>query len=66
MCRSCIVTGILKIGSVYQKGLNYHLQVFLKKCKYTERDISFESLLSYDDEDEDRAASFLNELEKLD
>ena len=47
---SCCVTGVLKIGGIYRQGSNYHLQVFLKECKYRKRD-SFESLLS-DDEDE--------------
>ena len=48
---SCYATGVLKIGSVYRQGSNYHLQVFLKECKYRERGVIFESLLS-DDEDE--------------
>ena len=48
---SCNATGILKISSVYRQGSNYHLQVFLKECKYKERDVIFNSLLS-DDEDE--------------
>ena len=48
---SCFATGILKIGSVYRQGSNYHLQVFLKECKYTKRDTNFESLLSDDEED---------------
>ena len=48
---SCFATGILKIGSVYRQGSNYHLQVFLKECKYTKRDTSFESQLSDDEED---------------
>ena len=48
---SCYATGVLKIGSVYRQGSNYHLQVFLKECKYRERDDIFKSLLS-DDEDE--------------
>jgi hypothetical protein len=47
---ACHATGILKIASVYRKGSNYHLQVFLKECKYEKRDVSFESQLS-DDED---------------
>ena len=47
---ACHATGILKIGSVYRQGSNYHLQVFLKECKYKNRDISFKSLLSSDDE----------------
>ena len=33
----CEVSGILKISSVYQQGLNYYLQVFLKECNYKER-----------------------------
>ena len=48
---SCFATGILKIGSVYRKGSNYHLQVFLKECKYRKRDSTFESQLSDDEED---------------
>ena len=48
---ACHATGVLKIGSVYRQGSNYHLQVFLKECKYKKRDTNFESLLS-DDEDE--------------
>ena len=28
---SCYATGVLKIGSVYRKGSNYQLQVFLKE-----------------------------------
>ena len=48
---SCYATGVLKIGSVYRQGSNYHLQVFLKECKYRERDVIFQSLLS-DDEGE--------------
>ena len=46
---SCRATGVLKIGGVYRQGSNYHLQVFLKECKYREN--AFKSLLS-DDEDE--------------
>ena len=48
---ACHATGILKVGSVYRQGSNYHLQVFLKECKYRKRDISFESLLSDDESD---------------
>ena len=47
---TCHATGILKIASVYRQGSNYHLQVFLKECKYQERDVIFKSLLSSDDE----------------
>ena len=50
---ACHATGVLKVGSVYRQGSNYHLQVFLKECKYRKRDISFESLLSDDETDDD-------------
>ena len=43
---ACYATGVLKIGSVYRQGSNYHLQVFLKECKYRKRDVSFESQLN--------------------
>lgn len=46
---ACHATGVLKVGSVYWQGGNYHLQVFLKECKYKERDTSFVSQLSDDD-----------------
>ena len=49
---ACHATGVLKIGSVYRQGSNYHLQVFLKECKWKERDVSFESQLSDNDDDE--------------
>ena len=49
---ACYATGILKIGSVYRQGSNYHLQVFLKECKYRKRDVSFESQLSDDESDD--------------
>ena len=49
----CNATGILKIGSVYRQGSNCHLQVYLKECRYRERDVIFKSLLSSDDESDD-------------
>ena len=49
---ACHATGILKIGSVYRQESNYHLQVFLKECKYRKRDVSFESQLSDDESDD--------------
>ena len=48
---ACLATGVLKIGSVYRQRSDYYLQVFLKECKYRERDVIFKSLLS-DNEDE--------------
>jgi len=49
---ACHATGILKIESVYRQGSNYYFQVFLRGCKYTKRESSFEIKWS-DDEDED-------------
>jgi len=46
----CDATGVLKIGSVYKQGSNYYLQVFLKECRYVERDVEFQSQLSDDEE----------------
>jgi len=45
----CDATGVLKIGSVYKQGSNHYLQVFLKECKYQERDMEFQSQLSDDE-----------------
>ena len=56
---ACHATGILKVGSVYRQGSNYHLQVFLKECKYRKRDVSFESLLS-DNETDDSGYDTVN------
>ena len=50
---ACYATGILKISGVYRQGSNYHLQVFLKECKYRKRDVSFESQLSDDDDSDE-------------
>ena len=33
----CNATGVLKISSVYQQGLNHYIQVFLKECKWHEK-----------------------------
>ena len=46
----CYATGVLKVGSVYNQGSNYHLQVFLKECKTKARDDYFVSQLSDDEE----------------
>ena len=45
----CDAKGVLRIGSVYKKGHNYYLQVFLKECRYTKREIEFQSQLSDED-----------------
>ena len=32
----CNVTGVLKIDSAYRQGKNYHPQVYVEECKYTQ------------------------------
>ena len=32
----CNATAVLKIDSVYKQGKNYHPQVFVEECKYTD------------------------------
>lgn len=48
---NCEASGVLKISSVYQQGSNHYLQVFLKECRYRDRDVEFKSQLSDDDGD---------------
>ena len=48
----CYASGVLKIGSVYQQGCNYHLQVFSKECKTKEKEAYFQSQLSDSSDDE--------------
>ena len=43
--------GILRISYVYRQGSNYHPQVFLKECKYVEKERIFKSLLSDSEDD---------------
>ena len=32
----CNAKAVLKIGSVYKQGKNYHSQVYIEECKYTD------------------------------
>ena len=32
----CNATAVLKIDSVYKQGKNYHPQVYVEECKYTD------------------------------
>ena len=51
--KHCYASGVLKIGSVYQQGCNYHLQVFLKECRTKEKEVvTFQSQLSDSSDDE--------------
>ena len=44
----CNATAVLKIDSVYKQGKNYHPQVYVEECKYTENQQC--SFLSDDDD----------------
>ena len=42
---------VLKIDSVYKQGKNYHFQVYVEECKYTDAENQRCSMLSDDDDD---------------
>ena len=50
--KHCEVTGLLRISSVYNQGINYWPQVYLDECKYEEVENHGVLLLSDDDDDE--------------
>ena len=45
----CNATAVLKIDSVYKQGKNYHPQVYVKECKYTNTGDGQYNMLSNDD-----------------
>ena len=47
----CNATAVLKVDSVYKQGKNYHLEVYVEKCKYTDAESQQCNTLS-DSEDE--------------
>ena len=50
--KHCEATGLLRIASVYNQGINYWPQVYLDECKYEEVENHGVLLLSDDDDDE--------------
>ena len=46
----CNATAVLKIDSVYKQGKNYHPQVYLEECRYTDEENQQCSMLSDDDD----------------
>ena len=44
---------VLKIDSVYKQGKNYHPQVNVGECKYTNAEKQQRCMLSDDDDDDD-------------
>ena len=49
----CNATAVLKIGSVYKLGKNYHPQTYVEECKYIGIEKQKCSMLSDDDDDDD-------------
>ena len=48
----CDATAVLKIDSGYKQGKNYHPQVYVEECKYTNAENQQCSMLSDDDDDD--------------
>ena len=55
----CNATAVLKIDSVYKQGKNYHPQVYVEECKYTDAENQQCSMLSDDDDDDDDDDGFI-------
>ena len=49
----CIATAVLEIDSVYKQGKNYHPQVCVENCKYTDAEKQQCNMLSDIDDDDD-------------
>ena len=46
----CNAAAVLKIDSVYKQGKNYHPQVYVEECKYTDAEKQQCNMLSDDDD----------------
>ena len=46
----CNATAVLKIDSVYRQGKNYHSQVYVEECKYTDAEKQQCNMLSDNDD----------------
>ena len=49
----CNATAVLKVDSGYKQGNNYHPQVHVEECKYTDPERKQCNMLSDDDDDDD-------------
>ena len=47
----CNATAVLKIDSVYKQGKNYHAQVYIEECKYTDAENQQRNMLIHDDDE---------------
>ena len=45
----CNATAILNIDSIYKQGKNYHLQVYVEECKYSDPENRQCNMLNDDD-----------------
>ena len=49
----CKATAVLKIDSVYKQGKNYHLQMYVEECIYSDVEKQKCNMLNDDDDDDD-------------
>ena len=49
----CNAAAVIKIDSVYKQVKNYHPQIYVEECKYTDVEIQQRNMLSDDDDDDD-------------
>ena len=47
----CNAAAVIKIDSVYKQVKNYHPQIYVEECKYTDVEIQQRNMLSDDDDD---------------
>ena len=47
----CSATAVLKIDPLYKQGKNYHPQVYVEECRYTNAENQQCNMLSGDDDD---------------
>ena len=47
----CNASAVLKIDFVYKQGKNYHPQVYIEECRYTNAEKQQCNMLSDDDDD---------------
>ena len=46
----CNATAVFKIDSIYKQGKNYHSQVYVEECKYTDAENRLCNMLREDDD----------------
>ena len=61
----CNATAVLNINSVYKQGKNYHPQVYVEECKYTDAERKQCNIFSDDDDDDDGFFEVQKETQKI-